>query len=91
MFGLALSEPELFSLQKLVLVNVLVIDNPFWTHTIEFIIQYVDKVIKLTRCRLRSEEAILTLVEAVGGTKAGEKLSLTLEKLHGGSKQGSSS
>ena len=80
-----------FSLQKLVLVNVLVIDNPFWTHTIEFIIQYVDKVIKLTRCRLRSEEAILTLVEAVGGTKAGEKLSLTLEKLHGGSKQGSSS
>ena len=70
---------------------MLVIDNPFWTHTIEFIIQYVDKVIKLTRCRLRSEEAILTLVEAVGGTKAGEKLSLTLEKLHGGSKQGSSS
>ena len=66
---------------------MLVIDNPFWTHTIEFIIQYVDKVIKLTRCRLRSEEAILTLVEAVGGTKAGEKLSLTLEKLHGGSKQ----
>ena len=43
-----------FSLQKLVLVNVLVIDNPFWTHTIEFIIQCVDKVIKLTRCRLRS-------------------------------------
>ena len=49
--------------------------------------KYVYNVVKL-----RSEEAILTLRgQAVGGTKAREKLSLTLEKLRGGSKQEPSS
>ena len=54
---------------------------------IHMMYKYVYNVVKL-----RSEEAILTLCgQAVGGTKAREKLSLTLEKLRGGSKQEPSS